>query len=79
MRNKLRSCILWWLAALKRWHTSCVSCGALGAYPCSVAACIPMCTGCQMEESIRLENKLYSKATTEANSTGGTEDSSTTK
>ena len=37
---------------LKAWTTSCQQCGALGAYPCSIAACIPLCNGCATEESI---------------------------
>ena len=46
---------------LKAWTTSCQQCGALGAYPCSIAACIPLCNGCATEESIRLYKKLVYK------------------
>ena len=43
---------------LKAWTTSCQQCGALGAYPCSIAACIPLCNGCATEESVKLDKKL---------------------
>ena len=44
---------------LKAWTTSCQQCGAIGAYPCSICSCINLCESCQMEESIKLEKKLW--------------------
>jgi hypothetical protein len=58
-QNFLESIRLWlrcnWLALvrdLEQLVTKCVHCGSLGAYPCSIAACIKLCTACQKEETI---------------------------
>jgi len=59
MRNKIRFHLLALLRDLKMWRTSCVRCGGLGAYPCSICACLPMCTGCQTEESILLDKRMH--------------------
>ena len=48
---------------LKAWTTSCQQCGALGAYPCSIAACVPLCNGCATEENIRMYRRFHEKIT----------------
>jgi hypothetical protein len=58
LRLKLRP---YWLVAkrdLKTLFTACQKCKALGVYPCSIAGCVPLCTSCQREESIRLDMRL---------------------
>lgn len=59
LRLKLR---VYWLLArrdLKQVVTVCHKCRSLGAYPCSICACIPLCTKCQREESIKLDKRLH--------------------
>ena len=55
---RLRSWWLVFLRDLKQVFTPCAICGEGGAYPCSIAACIPLCEYCQREESIRLDKRL---------------------
>ena len=57
MRNWLRMYWLVFLRDLRAALTRCQRCKALGAYPCSIAACIPMCEHCQREESVRLDKR----------------------
>lgn len=58
LRLKLRPYWLVFLYDLKRTVTVCHRCKSLGAYPCSICACIPLCEHCQGEESIRLDREL---------------------
>ena len=61
LRNYLRFSWLVFRRDLKAAFTVCQRCKALGAYPCSICACIPMCDHCQREESIRLGLQLVWK------------------
>ena len=61
LRNHLRFQWLVFLRDLKAAFTKCQRCKALGAYPCSIAACIPLCEHCSREESIRLDKRLHDK------------------
>jgi hypothetical protein len=58
-RNNLRFYWLVFLRDLKQALTKCQQCGSLGAYPCSICACIPLCEHCAREESIRLDKRLH--------------------
>ena len=59
MLQKLRMYWLVFLRDLRAALTRCQRCKALGAYPCSIAACIPMCEHCQREECIRLDKRSF--------------------
>lgn len=48
---------------LKAWTTRCKQCGVLGAYPCSIAACVLLCNGCAREESIKLDRRIHDPKT----------------
>jgi hypothetical protein len=58
-RNHLRFYWLVFLRDLKQAFTKCQHCRSLGAYPCSICACIPLCTHCQREESVKLSKRLH--------------------
>ena len=58
LRSYLRPYWLVFRRDLKAAFTVCKRCKALGAYPCSIAACIPLCGHCSREESIRLDKRL---------------------
>src|ERR1035438_1876591 len=55
LRNHLRFYWLTFLRDLNQAFTRCQRCKLLGAYPCSIAACIPLCEHCQREETVRLD------------------------
>jgi hypothetical protein len=57
LRNNLR---FYWLVLLRDLNaafTLCRRCRKIGAYPCSIAACVPLCNACAKEESIKLDGK----------------------
>jgi hypothetical protein len=58
--SKLRPYWLVFLRDLKTFFTVCRKCHRLGAYPCSICACINLCTDCQNDESVKLCKKLES-------------------
>lgn len=69
LRNHLRLHWLVFRRDLKAAFTVCQRCKALGAYPCSICACIPLCDHCSREESIRLDKRTNVNG---VNTTGGT-------
>ena len=58
LRNYLRCSWLVFRRDLKAAFTVCQRCKALGAYPCSICACIPLCEHCSRAESIRMDKGL---------------------
>jgi hypothetical protein len=58
LRIKLRPYYVVAKRDLKNMFTMCKRCGTMGAYACSIAACIPLCEACQREESISLKEYL---------------------
>jgi hypothetical protein len=62
LRNHLRFRWLVFRRDLKAAFTVCQRCKSLGAYPCSICACIPLCEHCAREESIRLDMYRTTKA-----------------
>ena len=61
MLEPIRMCLRCeWLAFLRNLTvltTKCLLCKRYGAYPCSIAACVPLCEHCAKEESIKLDRK----------------------
>lgn len=56
---KARPYWLVFLRDLKQMFTPCRRCGEFGAYPCSIAGCVLLCTACQKYEHMALDLKHY--------------------
>jgi hypothetical protein len=57
LRLRLRCNWLVFLRDLTALVTKCRRCKRYGAYPCSIAACVPLCEHCAREESIKLDRR----------------------
>ncbi len=68
LRTSLRGYWLVLLRDLRAVFTACQKCKRLGAYPCSICACVPLCEGCAREESVKLN---HYKTTREYTKHGG--------
>lgn len=65
MQNLLNHLRCYWLVFVRDFRaafTLCQKCKTMGAYPCSICACVPLCGACSREESIKLDRNITTAA-----------------